>query len=235
MLKATWESHDLNRTILTQRARILKKINLAWTLENFKFSLEIFNLAWKLQSRLKFSILILRIPHKNKGLVGGLAWNFQSRLKMSFVSISLENFNPGGRSWIFSRFGPSGESPDSRFRIADSVPLRFRLMSRATLLLIVCLGPSKESLQPSLEQQTLKGRKSKSEEIDRNLHELGSYIRRRTNVQQLTCNIDLSCSFLISFLLFCSPWAKTLGFKGESPFSKKVWKMCEKVWNDFAL
>ena len=27
---------------------------------------------------------------------------------MSFVSISLENFNPGGRSWNVSRFGPSG-------------------------------------------------------------------------------------------------------------------------------
>ena len=29
--------------------------------------------------------------------------------------------------------------------------------------------------------------------------------RRRTNVQQLTCNIDLSCFFKLSFLLFCSP------------------------------
>ena len=29
---------------------------------------------------------------------------------MSFASISLEHFNPGGRSWIFSRFGPSGKS-----------------------------------------------------------------------------------------------------------------------------
>ena len=88
----------------TQRARILKIINLAWTLENFKFSLEIFNLAWKLQSRLKISILILRIPPpppQKQGFGGWLAWNFQSRLKMSFESVSLENFNPGERSWIF--------------------------------------------------------------------------------------------------------------------------------------
>ena len=33
--------------------------------------------------------------------------------------------------------------------------------------------------------------------------------RRRTNVQQLTCKIDLSSSFFLSFLLFCSPGAKT--------------------------
>ena len=89
----------------TQRAWILKKINLAWTLENFKFSLEIYNLAWKLQSRLKFSILTLRNPHKNRGLVGGsleifnLAWkchSFQSRLKISIPEGDLELFQDLG-------------------------------------------------------------------------------------------------------------------------------------------
>ena len=56
------------------RAQILKKISI---------SLEIFNLAWKFQSRLKFSILTSRNPPKNRGLAGGsleifnLAWNFQ--------------------------------------------------------------------------------------------------------------------------------------------------------------
>ena len=72
------------RVLWAQRAQILKKTNLAWTRENFKLSLEIFNLAWKLQSRLKFSILTLRNSHKNRGLVGGsleifnLAWKCHS-------------------------------------------------------------------------------------------------------------------------------------------------------------
>ena len=96
------------KTTLSQRARILKKINLAWTLESFKFLLEIFNLAWKLQSRLKISILTLGIPHKNRGLVGGSLEIFQSRLKMSFVSISLENFNLVPKSWFFQDLGPLG-------------------------------------------------------------------------------------------------------------------------------
>ena len=54
--------------------------------------------------------------------------------------------------------------------------------------------------------------------------------RRRTNVQQLTCNIDLSNLFLLSFLLFCSPWAQTLCFEGEVPGenSEKVWKSAKK-------
>ena len=42
----------------------------------------------KIHSRLKFSILTCRIPHKNSGLVGG---------SLEF-SISLELFNAGGRS-----------------------------------------------------------------------------------------------------------------------------------------
>ena len=61
---------------LSLRAQILKK----------------FNLAWNFQSRLKFSISTFRIPHKNRGLVGGplenfnLAWKFQD----------LENFQDLG-------------------------------------------------------------------------------------------------------------------------------------------
>ena len=73
----------------------------AW---NFKFSLENFNLD-------------LENSPQKWGFGGWLAWKFQSRLKMSFVSISLENFNPGGRSWIFSRVGPFGKWPP---------PLHFR-------------------------------------------------------------------------------------------------------------
>ena len=52
--------------------------------------------------------------------------------------------------------------------------------------------------------------------------------RRRTNMQQLTCNIDLSSFFLLSFLLFCFHWAKTLSFEGESP-GGNILKECEKV------
>ena len=37
--------------------------------------------------------------------------------------------------------------------------------------------------------------------------------------------------FLLSFLLFCSPWAKTLCFQGESP-GGKIMKKCEKVWKN---
>ena len=60
--------------------------------EDWKNSIpiEIFNLAWKFQYRLKISISTLRIPHKNRGLVGG-----------SLLNIS--------RSWVFFfQFGPLG-------------------------------------------------------------------------------------------------------------------------------
>ena len=46
--------------------------------------------------------------------------------------------------------------------------------------------------------------------------------RATTNVQHRFVQF-----FLLSFLLFCSPWAKTLSFEGESPGGKnyeKVWK-----------
>ena len=62
-------------------------------------SLAFFNLAWKFQSHLKFSILTFRIPHQKKAV-----W-WVARLKLS---ISLGNFNPRGRSWILSFFGPLG-------------------------------------------------------------------------------------------------------------------------------
>ena len=35
--------------------------------------------------------------------------------------------------------------------------------------------------------------------------------------------------FLLSFLIFCSPWAKTLCFEGESP-GGKIMKKCQKLW-----
>ena len=68
----------------------MKKTNLAWTLENFKFSLEIFNLAWRLQSRLKVSILTSRIPHQKMGV-----W-WVARLKFS---VSLENVIRFNLAW----------------------------------------------------------------------------------------------------------------------------------------
>ena len=53
--------------------------------------------------------------------------------------------------------------------------------------------------------------------------------RATTNVQN-----RFALFFIIFSLLFCSPWAKTLCFEGESPVWKSV-KKREKVWNDFAL
>ena len=80
--------------------------------------IENFNLDWKFQSRLKISIPTLIIPH-NRSLIFNLAWKFQSRLKISIWDWSLESFNPGAKSWIFSIFGPSGsETGRKRFRRA---------------------------------------------------------------------------------------------------------------------
>ena len=79
------------------RAQRLKKINLA---SKFSISLDFF------QSRIEFSISELpnyHSPPPQKKM--GVWW--AARLKLS---ISLENFNPGGRSWIFSTFGPLGGS-----------------------------------------------------------------------------------------------------------------------------
>ena len=65
--------------------------------------------AWKLQSRLKVSILTLRSPHQNRGLVGGsleifnLVWkfqSFQSRLKIS-ISCSNPDFFKIWALWMF--------------------------------------------------------------------------------------------------------------------------------------
>ena len=48
--------------------------------------------------------------------------------------------------------------------------------------------------------------------------------RATTNVQNRFVQF-----FLLSFLLFCYPWAKTLCFEGESP-GGKILKKCQKVW-----
>ena len=80
------------------------------------------NLAWNVQSRLKFPDL--------------WAWAFQSwpsefstkigfwratRLKFS-VSILLENFNPGGRSWIFEILGLLGTTSKWAFTFVSLAP-----------------------------------------------------------------------------------------------------------------
>ena len=66
----------------------------------------------------------------------------------------------------------------------------------------------------------------------------GSLTRRRTNVQLLTCNIDLSCSFYYLFFSFVlielEPFAlkrKVLGGK----VLKKCEKKCGKVWKFLIL
>ena len=61
----------------------------------------------------------------------------------------------------------------------------------------------------------------------------GSLMRRKhkratTNVQNRFVQF-----FLLSFLIFCSPWAKTLCFEGGKSRGEKLWKSvknCEKVW-----
>ena len=56
----------------------------------------------------------------------------------------------------------------------------------------------------------------------------GKEFRRRTNVQQLTCNSDASCSFYYLFFSFVLIELKTFCFEEESPGGKTL-KMCEKV------
>ena len=55
--------------------------------------------------------------------------------------------------------------------------------------------------------------------------------RRRTNVQQLTCNIDLSRSFYFLFFSFVLIDLKPFVLKGKVPGknSEKSVKNCEKV------
>ena len=82
----------------TLRAQRLKK----------SISIEKINLDWNSQSR------TFRIPPPPQKKIG--VW-WVSRLK---ISISIENFNPGGRSWIFSIFGPLGKMLLMIFRLVFS-------------------------------------------------------------------------------------------------------------------
>ena len=52
--------------------------------------------------------------------------------------------------------------------------------------------------------------------------------RRRTNVQQLTCKIDLSSSFYYLFLSFVLLELKPFVLKGKVP-GEKIMKRCQKV------
>ena len=64
-----------------------------------------------------------------------------------------------------------------------------------------------------------------------NVHSLHQN-RRRTNVQQLTCKIDLSSSFYYLFLSFVLLELKPFVFKWKV-LGEKFWKSakkCEKVW-----
>ena len=54
-------------------------------------------------------------------------------------------------------------------------------------------------------------------------------IRRRTNVQQLTCNIDLSCSFYCVFFSFVLIGLNPFVLTGESPGGKNLKKMRKSV------
>ena len=65
--------------------------------------------------------------------------------------------------------------------------------------------------------------------IDRAFVSLSDENRRRTNVQQLTVQNRFVHFFLLSFILFYYPWAKTPCFEGKSP-GGKIMKKCQKVW-----
>ena len=73
-----------------------------------------------------------------------------------------------------------------------------------------------------------------------NVYFWGDNFRRRTNVQQLTCNIDLSNYFYYLFFSFVLIELKPFVLKGRD-VGEKLWKSvkmvkkCEKWWNDFAL
>ena len=53
--------------------------------------------------------------------------------------------------------------------------------------------------------------------------------RRRTNVATTNVQHRFVQFFLLSFLFFCSHWARTLCFEGESP-GGKILKKCDKLW-----
>ena len=85
---------------LRMRMRILTHPLRAQRLNKKSISIEIFNLDWKLPSRLKCSIPDLQnCPQKTRVFGGWLAWKFQSRLKISI---------PEGDLDFFSIFGPLG-------------------------------------------------------------------------------------------------------------------------------
>ena len=143
-----------------------------------------------------------------------------------FLKISLRNYcgnNPYNWgnfaftfSWIHLLWIPLGPARSSRFTTMTC------LKSAATFWMIESFGYC-PSARPHNRIMFL-----------RSLQTLGATdisghkYRRRTNVQQLTCNIDLSRSFYYLFLLFCYPWpwAKALCFEEESP-GGKVMKKCE--------
>ena len=107
---ARFESHD------SQTARVLKKINLVWTLENFKLWLEIFNLDLENSPP---------PPHTKIGVwwVARLkcSVSLENVIRFNLLKFSISCPNPE----FFQDLGPLGsESPDSRFKVADSVPLR---------------------------------------------------------------------------------------------------------------
>ena len=86
-------------------------------LEKEAISLEIFTLAWKLQSRLMVQSWPSEFPTRKK-----VVW-WAARLKLSFLLL-IFNYQPGGRSWEFLRSLSLSEGPkiekvhsrDTRFK-----------------------------------------------------------------------------------------------------------------------
>ena len=101
-------------------------------------------------------------------------------------------------------------------RIADFVHCNYQEKAELELFAVVpvqCNGPRG-------------GPKSGSR--NRSLGSILCFSRERTNVQQLTCNIDLSSSFYYLFFSFVLLELKPFVLKGKSP-GEKTLKKCEKV------
>ena len=89
----------------------IKSRLIAWTFQSIRLKISFSD--WKFQSRLKVSI---SLENFNPDLDNSPQQEpyFQSRFKVSIWDWSLESFNPGAKSWIFSIFGPSGKAQRSK-------------------------------------------------------------------------------------------------------------------------